>query len=283
MSLGRGPEERPTLIQTRDLCLFHDGIEVLHHVALSIEQGLVSALSGPTGSGKTSLLLALCRLAEREEDREVHGEVLFKGTNIYATRQDLGCIRRRIAYLAPEPSPFNMSVRANLLWACKAGRWFRGKEGLNGCEGAGSGLDKNVQAGGDALVEAALEQVGLWVEIKDKLSRNALELSPGQQQRLCIARALAAGAEVLLLDEPGRDLDPLSTGKLEAAIGAMAGTTTIVVATANTRQAARVSQRASILIDGQLVEEGDTSELFSTPRDPRTEAFISGSMTGGIR
>lgn len=278
MSVGRRSEEQSILILTRGLCLFRDGLEILHNVDLSLGQGLVTAISGPTGSGKTSLLLALSRLAEREDDCEVQGEILFKGRNINNPAEDPAAIRRSIAYIAPEPTPFNMSVRDNLLWAHKAGRRFRQKSDCRILD-----VGKDIQAGGEALVERVLERVGLWVEIRDKLSRNALELSPGQQQRLCIARALAAGAEVLLLDEPGRDLDPLSTGKLEAAIEDLAGTTSIVVATANTRQAARVSDRTCMLLDGQLVEEGETSEIFSAPHDPRTEAFISGSLTGGTR
>lgn len=247
------------LIQTEKLSVFRGALEVIHHASLSIPEGGVTAVSGPFGAGKSSLLLALARLDGQEEELRIEGGIRWKGIAQGPGEERQRIQRRRAGYIASEASPFNMTVRDNLIWARRQAR---------------SPMPE------DECVRKSLEQVGLWFEIRDKLKRNALELSPGQQQRLCMARALAAGAEALLLDDPARNLDPISSGKLEEAVAAIADSLTVIFATANTRQAARVSERIIILMDGSVIETGNTREVYANPKDSRTETFISGRMQG---
>lgn len=259
------------IVQTCGLSISRAGLEILHRVNLDVREACVTALTGPSGSGKTSLLLAINRMDELETDLSVEGQVLWRGRDVRGQGCKSRILRRKAAYIAPEPTPFDMSVEDNLLWAVRAGRREKRGEFFR---------NSREELPPKALVEESLDQVGLWVEIRDKLSRNALELSPGQQQRLCIARALAAGAELLLLDEPGRDLDPISAGKLEDALISLSERMAILMASANSRQAARVSQEIAVLIDGKLVETGLTRTVYSNPADPRTELFIAGRGRG---
>lgn len=252
--------ERVDTLSTEELTVTYDDIPVVSDVTVGFARGEVTALIGPAGSGKTSVLRALNRLHDLTPIARVHGSVRLHGKEIYDADVDAFEIRRRVGMVFETPTPFPMSIYDNVAWGARM-------------HGRPSELD--------AVVEHGLRRAGLWDEVKDKLRQSALRLSAGQQQRLCIARTIAIDPDVILMDEVTAPLDPISTGKVEDLILTLRPDYAIVLATHNVQQAGRLSDRvAFFLVDesraGRLVEWADTDSVFFAPRDARTEAYISG-------
>jgi phosphate transport system ATP-binding protein len=227
--------------------------QVLFDISLNIASNKVTSLIGPSGCGKSTLLRTLNRMHETVRSSILQGEILIDNQNILA--QDVTALRRRVGMVFQRPNPFPKSIFDNVAYGLR----------INGFKGSLS----------DA-VEKSLRHAALWEEVKDQLHKSAYELSGGQQQRLCIARALAVEPEVLLLDEPCSALDPISTAKIEELLVQLKDLCTIVIVTHNMQQAARVSDFTAFLLTGQLIEFSPTPQLFTTPSDARTEAYITG-------
>ena len=227
--------------------------QTLSNVSLSIAANKVTALIGPSGCGKSTLLRTFNRMHETVRNSRFEGEILLDGKNILA--QDVTLLRRRVGMVFQRPNPFPKSIFDNVAYGLRI-------------NGSSTPLAE--------AVEKSLQRAALWDEVKDHLHQSAYELSGGQQQRLCIARALAVDPEVLLLDEPCSALDPVSTAKIEELLVRLKDTCTIVTVTHNMQQAARISDFTAFLLTGQLVEFSPTPQLFTTPADPRTEAYITG-------
>jgi phosphate transport system ATP-binding protein len=233
------------------------GLPVIRGVDLAIPGNSIYAIIGPAGSGKTSLLRTLNLLSIEDDQIEVHGQILVDGQDILRAGVDRANLRRRIGMVFATPLPLPGSIHDNLVYGPRLAG-VRGRDDL------------------EALVESSLRAAELWDEVKDRLRRSASTLSGGQQQRLCIARTLALAPEVVLLDEPCSGLDPISTLKIEDMMRSLRSRFTWVLVTNNTKQAARVSQRTAFLLLGELVEEGPTHQLFTSPRDARTGDYVEG-------
>jgi phosphate transport system ATP-binding protein len=243
---------------TRDLRVAFGRNEAVRGVDMEIEPRSVTAIIGPSGCGKTTFLRALNRMHDFSPGAKVTGSVLLGDHDIYANGMNPVELRTRVGMVFQRPNPFpTMSIRDNLTFAPKRHGLARG-------------------AALEALVERVLRQAALWHEVKDRLHHAATSLSGGQQQRLCIARALAVTPEVLLMDEPASALDPSATQRIEELIHELKEEYTIVIVTHNMQQAARVSDRTAFFYMGSLVEFGDTDDLFTNPREERTEAYITG-------
>jgi phosphate transport system ATP-binding protein len=227
--------------------------QILFDINMGIADKRVTALIGPSGCGKSTLLRTLNRMHETVSTSRLEGEILLDGQNILA--QDVTALRRRIGMVFQRPNPFPKSIYDNVAYGPR----------INGYKGSLADT-----------VEKSLRHAALWDEVKDHLHKSAYELSGGQQQRLCIARALAVEPEVLLMDEPCSALDPISTAKIEELMVELKNLTTIVIVTHNMQQAARVSDFTAFLLTGQIIEFSPTPHLFTTPSDPRTEAYITG-------
>jgi len=245
--------------------VFYGGFRAVKDVNLPIERKKVTAIIGPSGCGKSTVLRSFNRLNELVPSARIEGEVLFMGQNIYAPQVDPVEVRRRIGMVFQKPNPFPKSIYDNVAWGAR----------LNGFKGGLGRLSM------DEWVEQCLRKAALWDEVKDKLHQSGLSLSGGQQQRLCIARAIAVKPEIILMDEPASALDPLATLKIEELMRELVEDYTIIVVTHNMQQAARVSDfTAFFTMDedraGMLVESGPTNQIFTNPRDPRTEGYITG-------
>ena len=225
----------------------------LHNVSLDVATNRVTALIGPSGCGKSTLLRTLNRMYETLRHTRLEGEISLDGVNILTL--DVTSLRRKVGMVFQKPNPFPKSVYENVAYGLR----------INGHKGR---LD-------DA-VEKSLRRAALWDEVKDKLQKSAYALSGGQQQRLCIARALAVDPEVLLLDEPCSALDPVNTAKIEELLFELKPSCTLVIVTHNMQQAARVSDSTAFMLNGDLIEFSPTGQMFTTPSDPRTEAYITG-------
>ena len=232
-------------------------LDVLKGIDIDIYRGDVVCLIGPSGCGKSTFLRTLNRMNDLIPSVKIEGEVDFHGKNIYDARVDPTLLRKRIGMVFQKANPFPMSIYDNITYGPRL-HGVRNKAEL------------------DELVESSLKGAALWNEVKDRLKKSALGLSGGQQQRLCIARALAVKPEVLLMDEPTSALDPGSTMKVEELMSELKKNYTVVIVTHNMQQAARISDRTAFFLLGELVECGPTSEIFSTPKDKRTEDYISG-------
>jgi phosphate transport system ATP-binding protein len=232
---------------------FYGTKQILFDINMGIADKRVTALIGPSGCGKSTLLRTLNRMHETVNTSRLEGEILLDSQNILA--QDVTSLRRRVGMVFQRPNPFPKSIFDNIAYGPK----------INGFKGSLSDL-----------VEKSLRHAALWEEVKDHLHKSAYELSGGQQQRLCIARALAVEPEVLLMDEPCSALDPISTAKIEELMVELKNLTTIAIVTHNMQQAARVSDFTAFLLTGQIIEFSPTPQLFTTPSDPRTEAYITG-------
>jgi phosphate transport system ATP-binding protein len=255
-SPGTAKETAPDLAMRMlisNLNFYYGKSQSLFNVNLRIATNQVTALIGPSGCGKSTLLRTLNRMHETLSDTRLTGEITLDGEDIL--KQDVTRLRRRVGMLFQRPNPFPKSIYDNVAYGPR----------INGHKGS---LD-------DA-VEHSLRRAALWEEVKDRLNRSAYGLSGGQQQRLCIARALAVDPEVLLLDEPCSALDPISTAKIEELLIQLKENCTIVIVTHNMQQAARVSDSTAFMLTGELVEFSPTPQLFTTPTDPRTEAYITG-------
>jgi phosphate transport system ATP-binding protein len=244
-------------MQTRHLDFYYGDCQVLKNVSLDMKERQITALIGPSGCGKTTLLRVLNRMNDIIPEVRLEGEVLLDGENIYATGVDVVEVRKRVGMVFQQPNPFPKTVFENVAFGPRM-----------------LGQKKRLYL--EELVERSLKAAALWDEVKDGLGKSGLALSGGQQQRLCIARALAIEPEVILMDEPCSALDPLSTLKIEDLMQDLKKQYTIVIVTHNMQQAARVSDWAGFLLLGELVEYAETSEIFSRPRDQRTEDYITG-------
>ena len=247
------PEALAMRMTISNLDFFYGSKQTLFDVSMGIAVNKVTSLIGPSGCGKSTLLRTLNRMYETVRGTRLRGEILLDGQSILA--QDVTALRRRIGMVFQRPNPFPKSIFDNVAYGLR----------INGSRVPIS----------DA-VEKSLRHAALWDEVKDHLHKSAYELSGGQQQRLCIARALAVEPEVLLLDEPCSALDPISTAKIEELLVQLKDICTITIVTHNMQQAARVSDFTAFLLTGQLIEFSPTPQLFTTPGDPRTEAYITG-------
>ena len=237
--------------------LWYGRSQALYDVSLAIEKGLVTALIGPSGCGKSTLLRSINRMNDLIDGLQTTGQIRVDGQNIYTAETDVIALRKRMGMVFQKPNPFPMSIFENVVYPLRV-------DGVR---------DRRVLA---ETAERALRAAALWDEAKDRLQDNALGLSGGQQQRLCIARAIAGEPEVLLMDEPCSALDPIATARIEELIDELRGRFTIVIVTHNMQQAARVSDNTAFMYLGRLIEYGETEAIFTTPRDPRTQGYITG-------
>jgi phosphate transport system ATP-binding protein len=251
--------EQPCII-TSHLWAFFGDAPAIKDVSMVVPQQAVTAIIGPSGCGKSTLLRCINRMHETAPNTRVDGQVEILGSAIYGDGTSATAVRRHVGMVFQRPTPFpTMSVRANVAAGLRA-----------------DPKSRLAQQNVDEIVEEALHRAGLWEEVKDRLNESAMTLSGGQQQRLCIARALATRPRVILLDEPTASLDPLSTQKVEELVYDLRATVTVVIVTHNMQQAARVSDRTAFLLAGELIELAPTNALFTAPKDPRTEAYITG-------
>jgi len=240
---------------------FFGASRVVREVSFAVEPGQVTAIIGPSGCGKSTLLRCLNRMHETAPGARVEGEVLFGGRDIYAPEVSAIGVRRHIGMVFQRPTPFpTMSIRDNVAAGLKV---LPGRE-------------RPSRSQTDAIVEKALRRAALWDEVSDRIGASAIALSGGQQQRLCIARALATSPSVLLLDEPTASLDPISTQRVEELVYELRSQVTIIIVTHNMQQAARISDRTAFMLSGEMIEYAPTNTMFTTPRDSRTEAYVTG-------
>jgi len=253
-------ESAPPAMESRALNAYFGSTHAVRDVSLIFPQNEVTAIIGPSGCGKSTLLRCLNRMHETVPLARVEGEVMFHGRNIYGPGVDPIALRRHVGMVFQRPTPFpTMSIRDNVAAGLRVQ--------------LGERLDRRQV---DEVVERALHQAALWDEVKDRLKTSATGISGGQQQRLCIARALATAPHVLLLDEPTASLDPLSTQKVEELVYELRSSMTVIIVTHNMQQAARVSDRTVFMLTGEMVEVAPTRTVFTAPSDPRTEAYITG-------
>lgn len=239
-----------------NLNLFYNDFKALKNINLNIEAGYITAFIGPSGCGKSTLLKTLNRMNDLVEGCHIEGSVALDGEDIFGT-MDVNLLRKRVGMVFQKPNPFPMSIYDNIAFGPRT-----------------HGITSKIQL--DEIVENSLKSAAIWDEVKDRLKKSALGLSGGQQQRLCIARALAVEPEVLLMDEPTSALDPISTSKIEDLVQELKNSYTIVMVTHNMQQATRVSDKTAFFLMGEIVEYDDTENLFSMPKDKRTEDYITG-------
>ncbi len=244
-------------IQVKDLNLFYGQKQALHGINMDIAKHRVTAYIGPSGCGKSTLLRCINRMNDLVDSARIEGKILLDNENIYDPSVNVAALRRRVGMVFQKPNPFPKSIFENVAYGLRI-------QGIN---------DKRTL---EETVENALRGAALWDEVKDRLNENALSMSGGQQQRLVIARAIAIEPEVLLLDEPASALDPISTLKIEELINELKEKYTIVIVTHNMQQAARVSDYTAFMYMGELIEIGDTSQLFTKPKKKQTEDYITG-------
>ncbi len=236
--------------------LYYGDFKALKNINLKIPKNQITAFIGPSGCGKSTLLKSLNRMNDLVEGCKITGEILLDGENIYGD-VDVNNLRKRVGMVFQKPNPFPMSIYDNIAYGPKT-----------------HGIKKKSEL--DEIVEKALRDAAIWDEVKDRLKKNALGMSGGQQQRLCIARALAICPEVLLMDEPTSALDPISTSKIEDLVMELKDKYTIVMVTHNMQQAARISDKTAFFLLGEVVEYDTTDRIFNIPKDKRTEEYISG-------
>lgn len=254
--MNRNEQEAKTKLFIEDLNLYYSDFHALHGINMDVKEKEITAFIGPSGCGKSTLLKCLNRMNDLVEGCRVQGKILLDGDNIYAN-DDVNTLRRRVGMVFQKPNPFPMSVYDNIAFGPRT-------HGIH----AKSELDE--------IVERSLRQAAIWDECKDRMNKSALGFSGGQQQRLCIARALAVQPEVLLMDEPTSALDPISTMKIEDLALELKENYTIVIVTHNMQQAARISDKTAFFLLGDLIEYNKTKEIFSNPRNKKTEDYISG-------
>ena len=250
--------EAPVEISVRGLNFLYGSIIALKDVSLDIPKNKITALIGPSGCGKSTFLRTLNRMNDMIKNSRAIGEILFEGKSILEPDIDVVELRKRIGMVFQKPNPFPMTIFNNVSYGPRIHRMVTSKEGL------------------EEIVEQSLRQAALWDEVKDKLKHSALELSGGQQQRLCIARLLAVKPDVLLMDEPCSALDPIATMKIEELMHGLKEKYTIIIVTHNMQQAARVSDLTVFFLNGEIIEQGITEEIFTTPKVKKTEEYITG-------
>ncbi len=244
------------IIETKELNLWYGENHVLKNIDSEIVENRITALIGPSGCGKSTYLKTLNRMNDLVEECRIEGEITFDGIDIYKNI-DVNILRKRVGMVFQKPNPFPMSIYDNVAYGPRI-----------------HGIKSRVRL--DEIVEKSLRQAAIWDECKDRLKKSALSVSGGQQQRLCIARALAVEPEVLLMDEPTSALDPISTSKIEDLVTELKEKYTIVMVTHNMQQAARISDRTAFFLMGEIVEFSETEKMFSNPSDKRTEDYITG-------
>ncbi len=244
-------------LEIRNLNFFYGSFHSLKNINLDIQENSVTAFIGPSGCGKSTLLRTLNRMYDLYPGQRAEGQIIFKGENILNPKQDLNLLRARIGMVFQKPTPFPMSIFDNIAFGVRL------YEDLS-------------RADMEDRVEWALQKAAIWNEVKDKLGQSGLSLSGGQQQRLCIARGIAVKPSVLLLDEPTSALDPISTGKVEELVATLKSEYTVVIVTHNMQQAARVSDFTAYMYLGDLVEFGETEQVFFKPKRKETEDYITG-------
>ena len=243
------------MISIKDFNLWYDDFHALKDVSLDIPKNQVTAFIGPSGCGKSTLLRAMNRMCDFVPSVRVEGAIELDGVNVFES--DSNELRVHVGMVFQHPNPFPMSIRDNILYGPRRMRRLS-------------------KAEGDEIVERSLRDAGLFDEVKDKLDHSGLGISGGQQQRLCIARALAVNPQVLLMDEPTSALDPISTGLIEELMLELAREHTVVVVTHNMQQATRVADKTAFFYLGELIEEGPTKQIFSMPREQRTKEYLTG-------
>ena len=245
------------IIQTKDLHLYYGNFEALKGISMEIGEKEITAFIGPSGCGKSTYLKTLNRMNDLVPGVRIEGDVLFKGEDIFKSDVDVTILRKKIGMVFQKPNPFPMSIYDNIAYGPRL-----------------HGTHSRAQL--DELVEKSLRGAALWYEVKDRLKKSALGLSGGQQQRMCIARALAVEPDVLLMDEPTSALDPASTMRIEDLMTELKKNYTVVIVTHNMQQAARISDKCAFFLVGELVEFGETQQIFGMPKDKRTEDYITG-------
>ena len=244
------------IIETKDLRLWYGNNKALKGVTMEIPQNQITALIGPSGCGKSTYLKTLNRMNDLVEGCRIEGQVTLEGEDIYGD-MDVNLLRKRVGMVFQKPNPFPMSIYDNIAYGPRI-HGVRSKVVL------------------DEIVERSLKQAAIWDECKDRLKKSALSMSGGQQQRLCIARALAVEPEVLLMDEPTSALDPISTSKIEELVLELKKQYTIIIVTHNMQQALRIADKTAFFLLGEVIEFDDTEKMFSTPSEKRTEDYITG-------
>lgn len=243
-------------LSIKDVNLFYGDFHALHGISMDIDENKITSFIGPSGCGKSTLLKSINRMNDLVEGCKITGEFLLDNKNIYKDIE-INTLRKRVGMVFQKANPFPMSVYDNIAFGPRT-----------------HGIKKKAEL--DVVVRQALEDAALWDEVKDRLNKSALGLSGGQQQRLCIARALAVQPEVLLMDEPTSALDPISTSKIEELTLKLKKDYTIVIVTHNMQQAMRISDKTAFFLLGDLIEYGDTEMMFSTPKEKKTEDYITG-------
>jgi len=250
----------PVKMETRKLTIRYGDKPAVKDVSLELPERQVTALIGPSGCGKSTFLRALNRMNDLIPDARSDGEILLDGRSIHARHLDAVELRRRVGMVFQKSNPFPKSIYENVAYGLKVSGAFKDRKAV------------------EERVERSLRGAALWDEVKDRLGESALGLSGGQQQRLCIARALAIEPEVLLMDEPASALDPIATAKIEDLVHELKARYTIVIVTHNMQQAARVSDQTAFFYMGELVEVGSTEQIFTNPREARTEDYVTGKF-----
>ena len=244
-------------LEIKDLNLYYGDFHALKNIQMDIEEKKITAFIGPSGCGKSTLLRSINRMNDLVEGCRIEGQILLDGKNVYDRSMDINMLRKRVGMVFQKPNPFPMSIYDNIAYGPRT-HGIRNKKKL------------------DEIVEKSLRDAAIWEECKDRLKKSALGLSGGQQQRLCIARALACQPEVLLMDEPTSALDPISTSHIEDLVLELRKDYTVVIVTHNMQQALRISDNTAFFLLGDMVEYGPTEQIFSVPKDKRTENYITG-------
>ncbi|MET3634573.1 phosphate ABC transporter ATP-binding protein PstB [Streptococcus sp. SGI.013] len=247
------------IISVRDLSVYYKKKKALNTVSLDIYPNEIISLIGPSGSGKSTLLRSINRMNDLNPEATLTGSIVYNGHNIYSPRTDTVDLRKEIGMVFQQPNPFPMSIYENVVYGLR----------LKGIK------DKAIL---DEAVETSLKGASIWDEVKDRLHDSALGLSGGQQQRVCIARTLATSPKVILLDEPTSALDPISAGKIEDTLYGLKDDYTLIIVTRSMQQASRISKRTAFFLDGNLVEYGDTKDMFLNPKHKETEDYITGKF-----
>jgi phosphate transport system ATP-binding protein len=250
-------ENKEAVFQVRDLDLWYGDNQALKKISFDIYKNEVTAIIGPSGCGKSTFIKTLNRMVENIPIVRTEGKILYHGNDIFSSDLRVEELRTQVGMVFQKPNPFPKSILENVLYAPK----------IHGLK------DKNLLM---EIAETSLKSAALWDEVKDRLNDNAYGLSGGQQQRLCIARALAVQPDVILMDEPTSALDPIATAKIEELMESLKNEYTIAIVTHSMQQAARISDRTAFFLMGEMIEYGDTKNLFTNPRDKRTEDYITG-------
>lgn len=244
-------------IKIENMDLFYGNFHALKNINLDIEANKITAFIGPSGCGKSTLLKSLNRMNDMVEGCRITGKIILDGEEIFNRKMDVNQLRKKVGMVFQKPNPFPMSIYDNIAYGSRT-----------------HGIKKKSEL--DEIVEQSLRNAAIWDEMKDNLKKSALALSGGQQQRLCIARALAVQPDVLLMDEPTSALDPISTSKIEDCVMQLKEKYTIVIVTHNMQQAVRISDKTVFFLLGEIIESGNTEQIFSMPKNQKTEDYITG-------